>query len=157
MWGFLLIFINMKESVGIVIVARETNNFLLLHRVNKPVVWSTLTGKMDKKGETPLETVKREIFEEIGVNPNKIENIKEIGVTKNGHHIMIGFVDSEFKIPNLKIDENDDYGWFNENNLPSPMHSKWPETFQYVKNFLHLRETIEKALKNLINERKRYT
>ena len=110
MWGFLLIFITMKESVGIVIIAEDTKNFLLLHRVNKPVVWSTLTGKMDKKGETPLETVKREIWEEIGVNPSNIKNIQEVGVTNNGHHIMVGFVDTKFKLPNLKKDENDAYG-----------------------------------------------
>jgi 8-oxo-dGTP pyrophosphatase MutT (NUDIX family) len=105
---------------------------------------------MDKKGETPLETVKREIWEEIGVNPSNIKNIQEVGVTNNGHHIMVGFVNTEFKIPNLKKDENDDYGWFNENNLPSPMHQKWPETFQYVKNFLNLKEEIRK-IKKLIN------
>lgn len=151
MWGFLLIFISMKESVGIVIITEDTKNFLLLHRVNKPVVWSTLTGKMDKKGETPLETVKREIWEEIGVNPSEIKNIQELGVTNNGHHIMVGFVDTKFKLPNLKKDENDAYGWFDENNLPSPMHQKWPETFQYVKNFLNLKEEIKK-IKKLIND-----
>ena len=58
----------MKESVGILIIARDTNNFLLLHRASKPIVWSTLSGKMDKHGEKPLETIKREIEEEINQN-----------------------------------------------------------------------------------------
>ena len=56
---------KMKESVGILIIAKDTNNYLLLHRVEKPISWSILTGKMDVEGETPLQTVKREIQEEI--------------------------------------------------------------------------------------------
>ena len=51
------------ESVGIIIIARSTNNFLLLHRAKPPIAWSTLTGKMEK-GEKPMESIKREIQEE---------------------------------------------------------------------------------------------
>lgn len=141
----------MKESVGILIITKNSGKFLLLHRVNRPVVWSTLTGKMEK-GENPMETIKREIREEIGVNPNRIQNIKEIGLTPNNHHIMVGFVDNEFSIPNLKLDENDDYGWFDESNLPKPMHPKWPETFQYVNLFLNLKESLKIEINKLLNE-----
>lgn len=150
MWGFLLIFINMKESVGILIIAKNTNNFLLLHRSKNPIVWSTLTGKMDVAGESPLEAIKREINEELGINPNKIKNILKVGTTSSNHHIMVGFVEDEFTIPNLKLDENNDYGWFNEYNLPSPIHPKWPETLRYVKNFLNIKEEIKKQINTFL-------
>jgi 8-oxo-dGTP pyrophosphatase MutT (NUDIX family) len=145
----------MEESVGILIIAKDTNNFLLLHRASKPIVWSTLTGKMDVKGETPIETIRREIEEEINVSPNFIKNISKIGVTvdKKIFHIFVGFVDNEFK-PKLKLDENDDFGWFNEFNLPSPIHKKWDKTFQLVKPFLSLKEEIMNKINDLINDKK---
>ena len=120
MWGFFMHIYMYMKSVGIVIIARDTNKMLLLHRAEDPIVWSSLTGTMEDD-ETPMETIKREIEEEIGVNPNKIKNIKELGVTKNNHHVMIGFVDTEFVVPDLQIEENDDYGWFDQDNLPSPI------------------------------------
>lgn len=133
----------MKESVGILIIAKDTNNFLLLHRVSKPIVWSILTGKMDKEGETPLETVKREISEEINLDPSEIKNIQKVGVVKDTKifHVFVGFVENEFN-PNLKIDENDDFGWYNQNNLPTPIHKRWDDTFQLVKPLLTLRENF---------------
>ena len=133
----------MKESVGILIIAKDTNNFLLLHRVSNPIVWSILTGKMDKEGETPLETVKREISEEINLDPSEIKNIQKVGVVKDTKifHVFVGFVENEFN-PNLKIDENDDFGWYNQNNLPTPIHKRWNDTFQLVKPLLTLRENF---------------
>tara|TARA_R110002153_G_C13330512_1_gene497965 strand:- start:5780 stop:6211 length:432 start_codon:yes stop_codon:yes gene_type:complete len=143
----------MKESVGILIIAKDTNNFLMLHRSKKPIVWSILTGKMDIEGETPLETVKREIQEEININPNFIDNIKKVGVTvdKKIFHVFVGFVDREFK-PNLKLDENNSFGWFNENNLPKPIHKRWPKTFQLVKPLLSLKGVIMNKINTLIGE-----
>ena len=142
----------MKESVGILIIARDTNNFLLLHRATKPIVWSILTGKMDVDGETPLETVKREISEEINMDPSLIDGIKKVGVVKDKKifHVFVGFVDKEFK-PNLKLDENDDFGWFNQNNIPSPIHKRWKNTFQLVKPILNLRESFIRHTKKLFN------
>lgn len=143
----------MKESVGILIIAKDTNNFLMLHRSKKPIVWSILTGKMDIEGETPLETVKREIQEEININPNFIDNIKKVGVVvdKKIFHVFVGFVDREFK-PNLKLDENNGFGWFNENNLPKPIHKRWPKTFQLVKPLLSLKGIIMNKINILIGE-----
>jgi 8-oxo-dGTP pyrophosphatase MutT (NUDIX family) len=136
------------ESVGIVIISRKTNRMLLLHRASKPIVWSTLTGKMEK-GETPLQTIKREIKEEIGLDSSLIDNIEELDKTKSNHHVMVGYVEDEFKIPNLKKDENDAYGWFSKEELPSPLHSKWNETFQLIEPLLNLREGFKYYLNKI--------
>jgi len=134
-----------RESVGIIIISKNSNKFLLLHRVKNPKAWSTLAGKMEE-GESPISTIKREIKEEIGIDPNIVKGIEELGV--NGtHHVMVGFVDKEFEITNLKLDENDDYGWFTEDTLPSPIHPKWNESFRLLKPVLKLVETFKKHLK----------
>ena len=137
------------ESVGIIIIAKDTDKMFLLHRSKKPIVWSSLSGKMDE-GETPMETIKREIKEEIGLDPGKIKGIKQLGVTKTNHHVMVGFVDTEFVVPDLEVEENDDYGWFSQDEIPSPIHKRWGETFQLIKPYLNLRETIKRQLKRLL-------
>lgn len=103
-----------------------------------------------EKGETPLQTIKREIKEEIGLDSSLIDNIEELDKTKSNHHVMVGYVEDEFKIPNLKKDENDAYGWFSKKELPSPLHSKWNETFQLIEPLLNLREGFKYYL-NKIN------
>lgn len=140
------------QSVGIIIVARDTNKFLMLHRVNYPITWSALAGGMEK-GENPIQTIKREINEEIGINPNIVKDIQEVGISKTMghiHHVMLGFVDNEFNITNLQIEENDDYGWFNEGNLPKPLHPGFLQSLDMVKPFLNLRESIKRILNRLL-------
>jgi 8-oxo-dGTP pyrophosphatase MutT (NUDIX family) len=124
-----------NSAVGIFIVSKKTQNFLLLHRSKSPIVWSILTGKIDNN-DNPLDTVNREIFEEIGLT--NVYDIKKIGDTKeNGRtfHIFVGYVDDDLELPKLKKDENNLYGWFNENNLPTPIHDKWDKTFGYFKMY----------------------
>jgi 8-oxo-dGTP pyrophosphatase MutT (NUDIX family) len=147
----------MKESVGILIIARDTNNFLLLHRAERPIVWSILTGTMDVEGETPLECIKREIREEININPNRVKDIQELGVVDNDRgifHVFIGYTDTELDL-NLKMDENDDYMWTGNNNLPRPIHKGWGKTFQLVEPILNLNESIKKNLKKFLYEQRR--
>jgi hypothetical protein len=67
----------------------------------------------------------------------------------------VGFVDEEFDIPNLKLNENDDYGWFSENEIPSPIHKRWPYTFQMIKPILNMRESFIKGINNLIDGKRR--
>lgn len=135
----------MKESVGILIIAKNTDRFLLLHRVNKPITWSMLSGKMDVEGETPIETVRREIGEEINIDPSEVKGITKIGTVsdKKLFHVFIGFLDDELDF-NLDTSENDDYGWFTEETLPSPIHKRWKKTFQLIKPLLDLRSDFKR-------------
>jgi len=147
---------KLKESVGIFIIARDTNNFLLLHRVNKPKVWSLLSGSMDKKGEQPYDTLIREIGEELGENPNIVSGIRQLGFFKTKKtlfHLYAGFVEHEMDFPNLDKSENDRYAWHNETNLPSPIHDRWEQSFHLLKHLLDLRKSIKGKLKSLINEK----
>jgi NADH pyrophosphatase NudC (nudix superfamily) len=142
------------QSVGIIIVAKDTNKFLMLHRVNYPITWSALAGGMEK-GEDPIQTVKREIKEEIGVNPSMVKDIEIVGTSNamgHTHYVMVGFVNKQFEIPNLQIEENDNYGWFTEENLPKPLHPGFIKSLNMIKPLLNLRENIKKVLNNFLNE-----
>ena len=141
------------QSVGIIIVARDTNKFFLLHRVNYPISWSALAGGMEGN-EDPIETVKREIKEEIGLNPDLVKNIKIVGTSNtmgHTHYVMVGFVDTEFKVPKLQKNENDDYGWFTEKNLPSPLHPGFKKSLEMIKPLLDLRESLKIKINKLLN------
>ena len=141
------------QSVGIIMVARDTNRFFMLHRVNYPVAWSALAGGMEGN-EDPIETVKREIKEEIGLNPNLVKDIKVVGTSNtmgHTHYVMVGFVDNEFKVPRLQKEENDTYGWFTEENLPSPLHPGFLKSLEMIKPLLDLRENVKLNLKKLLN------
>lgn len=141
------------QSVGILIVARDTNKFLMLHRVNYPKgTWSALAGGMEE-GEDPIETVKREINEEIGIDPSLVHDIKTVGISHamgHPHYVMVGFVDKQFRVTNLKTDENDKYGWFSENNLPSPLHPGFLKSLDMIKPLLNLRENLKKKFNTLL-------
>lgn len=141
------------QSVGILIVARDTNKFLMLHRVNYPAgTWSALAGGMEE-GEDPIQTVKREIKEEIGLEPSLVKDIRIVGTSHamgHPHYVMVGFVDTEFKVPSLKKDENDKYGWFSVNNLPSPLHPGFLKSLEMIKPLLDLRESLKKGFNRLL-------
>ena len=113
----------MRNSAGIMIINRNTNNILLLKRSKTSTFsgyWTFLSGGMNK-GESPIDAIKREIIEEIVVNPNKIsfKFFKTYNDTNSIYNVFIGEVDNEFKC--LLNDENEEYGWFNINNLPTPL------------------------------------
>lgn len=141
------------SSVGILIVARDTNKFLMLHRVNPPAgTWSALAGGMEK-GEDPIETVKREISEEIGLDPSLVEGIRIVGTSSamgHLHYVMVGFVDKPFRVPKLKKDENDKYGWFTVDDLPSPLHPGFLKSLDMIKPLLNLKESLRKGLNRLL-------
>lgn len=144
------------KSVGIIIVAKDTNRFFMLHRVNYPIAWSALAGGMEGD-ENPIETIKREIKEEIGLNPDLVKDIKVVGTSNtmgHTHYVMVGLVDKEFVVPNLKKNENDDYGWFTDKNLPSPIHPGFLKSLEMIKPLLDLRESLKLGLKKLLNEQK---
>lgn len=88
-----------KESVGVLIVSHISNRFLLLQRgknINNPLLWGLLSGKMENN-EIPLDSIKREIFEEVLYNPELV-TFKKIGEEINENkifHFFVGFIDTE--------------------------------------------------------------
>jgi hypothetical protein len=84
-----------------------------------------------------------------------VYGIKVVGTSnamKHLHYVMVGFVDREFKVPKLQKDENDKYGWFSADNLPSPLHPGFLNSLEMVKPFLNLREVFKREFNKLLTE-----
>lgn len=119
-----------KKAVGVLIMAEGSNSVLLLKRGWAPHkgCWSLLSGGMED-GEDKLETLKREVMEEIQVDADEKLELKFKYTERNDDssefHYYEGLTKTEFK-PKLD-EENEDYGWFNCDDLPKPLYPKIEE------------------------------
>lgn len=114
---------NKRIVAGVLIKCVKTNNVLLLYRNDKHPTWALVSGGVDK-GENPLEALKREIYEEMFVNANKIDfkfiRIEHIPDKNIDFYYYEGTTQNEFT-PILDH-ENLNYSWSNLSNLPSPLY-----------------------------------
>ena len=111
-------------AAGAVIRCRKTNKYLILKRSQKvttPNVWSMISGAIDVEDKSITDGLKREIYEETKIDTRLIDFKFIYFETHNNTHFnyFIGECDEELE-PTL-CDENSDWGWFYENNLPSPL------------------------------------
>lgn len=126
---------NETELVaGVLIKSKDTEKVLLLLRNDgrKEELWSFLTGGIEKD-ESVLEGLKREIVEEINIDPEVIDFkfIEEIKISKNKVlHYYEGLTNSEFKV--ILNDEHHEYGWFGEDELPSPLYPNTKEKIDKI-------------------------
>ena len=108
---------------GGIILAKNTKRFLFLLR-NKEDVWGFVGGQRESTDQTPIETLNREINEEVGSVAN-IEKIipLELYISKDEkffYNTYILIVDKEF-VPMLN-GEHQGYAWVNYGNWPRPLH-----------------------------------
>jgi len=112
-----------KISVGGVLVkCSKTDKILLLLRNDKKPTWSLVSGHIEK-GETIIEGLKREVNEEMSIDPDIIdykfirtEHIKEKNLD---FHYYEGLTSSEFT-PTLD-NENLEWNWYDKESLPTPL------------------------------------
>lgn len=117
-----------NNAAGVLIRCTKTNKVLLLLRAaggRGGSTWNLVAGGIED-GETILEGLKREVTEEMSIDPEVIDynfiNKTNIPEDNLDFHYYEGFTSSEF-IPKL-CDENTDYGWYSEDELPSPLYPK---------------------------------
>lgn len=114
----------MEISAGVLVKCQSTGKFLLIKRselCSKPNTWSLVSGGIEED-EDIVTGLKREVSEELQINPDKIEyHLKSIEENNgNRFYYFLGFTDNEF-IPTLN-EENTDWGWFDKKELPSPLY-----------------------------------
>ena len=94
--------------------------------------WATVGGRAEL-GETVIESLSREIQEEIGFLPIVRKTIPvDLFVSNDGKfefHMFVCLVDKEF-IPNLNS-EHKGYAWSGIDNFPKPLH---PALYNALKN-----------------------
>lgn len=112
-----------KIVAGVLIKCTETGNVFLLFRNDKTPIWALVSGGVEKD-ENPLDGIKREIYEELFINPSNIQfkpiRTEQIPEKNMEFHYFEGLTNSEFK-PILD-QENLNYGWFPKDKLPSPLY-----------------------------------
>lgn len=133
-----------KKAVGLLLYCLNSGRIFLMKRSKStsfPGVWGCISGGIEQ-GESDLDTIAREMIEELGLD--LIENIKDLDLiqTKENSSIIfkqyLGYVDEEFKpteyFPNR---ENEIWSWVDLYNLPVPIY----------KDLIGIIQTLKHAIK----------
>jgi len=133
---------------GTLFYSLSTKRYLLLRRTSgrSKNTWG-LVGGTGEGTETPWETLKREITEEIGALPNIKKTVPLetfISTDQKFHfHTYLCAIENEF-IPVLN-GEHDGYAWVNSGAWPKPLHQGLRNTLNSKVNQNKL-ETLTKVL-----------
>jgi 8-oxo-dGTP pyrophosphatase MutT (NUDIX family)/GNAT superfamily N-acetyltransferase len=135
-----------KRAAGALVVAKDTGRILLLKRSadekNDPNVWACVGGGVENE-ETYEQGVIREAQEEIGYT---LDNFKLVYTHVGDYTIyknFLSFVETEFE-PKLNY-EHSDFGWFELNELPTPLHFGLNDLFETADIDTHIAEQFEKG------------
>ena len=112
-----------KQGAGCIILARDTGRILLplrSRRVQQPSTWGTWGGAVDED-ESPIDTVRRELQEEVGFDGNP--TLIPLLVFQSGefkYYNFLAIVDHEFR---ARLNwETAKAGWFAFGEWPKPLH-----------------------------------
>jgi 8-oxo-dGTP pyrophosphatase MutT (NUDIX family) len=118
--------VSKLDCSGALIVSRDTKRFLLLQRTQNKTqgMWALVGGKSEPVDRSPLDTLNREIAEELGFLP-VIEKIipLDLYTSLDGHFsygTYVAVVDKEF-VPCLN-GEHSGYCWCQYGYWPKPLH-----------------------------------
>jgi 8-oxo-dGTP pyrophosphatase MutT (NUDIX family) len=145
-----------RELVGIVIFDGE--KFLLLHRVLHWSGWEFPKGGING-GETHEETIRRELFEETGINNYELiskideaiffDSIRKSNSCVTNYLVRapntskITFSNQETFDDGEKLIEHDKYKWFfPKEAVENVLHSNQKETLRKAIKFLGLNENV---------------
>jgi len=132
------------DAVGVWFYSIKTNRYLYLLRNDdrNPGTWGLPGGKCHR-GETLMDTMRRECLEELGSWPDVIKLMPIEKFTspdgKFAYHTFFCSVPEEFQ-PILN-NEHLGYAWIDSSTLPKPLH---PGLWSTV-NFDEIRQKIELA------------
>lgn len=136
------------KAAGALFLSIQTKRFLFLMRADDTYTntWATVGGRTEI-GETVIESLSREIQEEIGFLPMVRKTIPVDLFVSNDNkfefHTFVCLVDREF-IPNLN-NEHKGYAWSSIDSFPKPLHPALYNALQSAE----LKNKIENVLELL--------
>ncbi len=136
-----------KAGAGCIFLARDTGRFLIAHRsrhVEQPGTWGTIGGAIDS-GETPIDAVRREAYEETGYKGH-IDDIIPLYVFRSNSFKYSNFVvvvEKEFE-PHLDW-ETQGYRWCEWGEWPKPMHFGLQSLLNDPNSVAKLKELVDQA------------
>jgi ADP-ribose pyrophosphatase YjhB (NUDIX family) len=101
-------------SVGAIVINSE-NKVLLLDHVLRPASGWGIPGGFINENEAPVEAIKRELREEIGL---EIENVEVFYIRTSYRHVEILFSADTAQKGEVKSFEIKAIGWFNFESMP---------------------------------------
>ena len=104
-------------SAAAVIFDAKGRILLLTHVLRATSDWG-LPGGFLKKGEQAADAIKREIFEETGL---ELANLEMFRIRTFGRHVEILFSAYAAGTPRILSREITDFGWFRPDNLPNDL------------------------------------
>ena len=119
---------NFTVSVGAVVL-NENDEILLLDHVLRPASGWGIPGGFMNAGEQPHEAVKREIFEEIGL---EIEELQMLWVRTLYRHIEIIFRAKAKGKAEVRCREIHSLQWFRYEEMPAEMSKGQKEIIEKV-------------------------
>lgn len=134
------------SAVGVWFYSFSTQRYLYLMRNDNkhPMSWGLPGGKCES-GETLMDTINRECFEELGGMPDYIKLVPLEKFTSNDntfcYHTFFCGLANEF-VPKLN-EEHHGYAWIDSTAWPKPMHpGLWSTVnFERVKTKVELIKT----------------
>ncbi len=127
--------ISENFGIGFFLYSQNDKKILIHKRDEKgaqPNKWDYFGGKIEKR-ETPIQALKRELYEELGIKVNK-RQIKLLFKSDAKHMYYILF--SKKRTKEIRLDEGDGFAWF---------------TFQEAFN---LEEKLAKSANDCLNKLK---
>lgn len=125
---------SLKSNCGALIYCTKTHRYLFLLRNGGKFsnTWGIVGGKIEQ-GESVLDGLNREIFEELGgeIKGARVVPIEQYTSEQNSfvYHTFLIKVDEEF-IPDLN-NEHKGYCWVKLDDYPKPLHPGVYRTFKF--------------------------
>lgn len=132
-------------GVNVVFMCHDGNGRILLHKRSNKCrdehgTWDCGGGAVEF-GEDLEDAVRREIKEEYGVDVEDLEFVNHENVVRMNGDVKTHWMAMRFsarvnpeKVVNGDPEKIDEIGWFEVDNLPTPLHSIFGKTIELVKS-----------------------
>lgn len=131
-----------EQNLGVFIILKRDSKILLGKRKNVyKTGWYGFPGGRLQLGESIIACATRELKEETGVKPISCKIIGAIKEAQEGYdfvHFAVYITTWDGTIQCMEPNKNEEWKWFDENNLPEPMITGHKAGLELLKDKKHI-------------------